>query len=145
VGEPHFDAGRVHLDLPRGADNHHDVQEQVGRRRRGAVRPRLDRFLVYDKVAATWANHTFSTATSGVFGTSLSGSATLPGLLWGFGIEYALSQNWTVKAETDFVWYKATDVTLTVGCGALLICAPTVVTSENSVAIYAKMGVNYKF
>jgi outer membrane immunogenic protein len=104
-----------------------------------------DRFLVYDKVGMAWTNQQFTNTISGPFGTNITGSATLPGVLWGLGLEYLITPNWTVKAETDFVFYRATDMNLT--CSPIVFCGggTSAVTSTNSIGIYAKMGFNYKF
>jgi outer membrane immunogenic protein len=100
-----------------------------------------DRFFIYDKIGVMWGNHKF-TNTQATVPFSNSGSATLPGLLWGFGIEYALTGQWTVKVETDFVQFAATDMNFTC-TGA---CAGQISTaSANSVAIITKAGVNFRF
>jgi len=76
--------------------------------------------------------------------TSISGSATLPALFWGLGLEYGLTAQWTAKVETDFVHYAATDITLT--CAPVVNCGgSTGIISTNSWGVITKIGLNYRF
>jgi outer membrane immunogenic protein len=104
----------------------------------------FDRFFIYQKIGVAWADHQFSTTVSGLGGTLITGSATLPGVLVGLGLEYGFMPQWTAKVEVDAMYYAATDVTLT--CSPVVVCGgSTGVLSENSVGITAKLGLNYKF
>jgi outer membrane immunogenic protein len=91
-----------------------------------------DRFFVYEKIGASWSDHQFNLG-----GTT--GRVTVPGLLWGFGLEYGLTPQWTAKIETDFIFNAATDATMTT------VGATTFTTSVNSTAVLAKVGLNYRF
>jgi outer membrane immunogenic protein len=104
-----------------------------------------DRFFFYEKIGVMWADNKFTNTTSGVFGTAITGSATSPGLFWGLGLEYGLTQNWTAKVETDFVHFAATDINLT--CAPIANCGGgvTAINSTNSWALIAKLGLNYRW
>ena len=95
-----------------------------------------DRYFIYHKIGVSWSDHQF---TNGAGLTS--GRATVPGLLVGTGLEYGLTANWTAKVETNILFNAGTDVTTTtVGNPPVLG-----VTSVNSVAVLAKVGLNYRF
>jgi len=91
-----------------------------------------DRFFVYEKIGASWSDHQFNLG-----GTT--GRVTVPGLLWGVGLEYGLTAQWTAKIETDFIFNAATDVTMTPVVGAAFT------NSANSFGLLAKVGLNYRF
>jgi outer membrane immunogenic protein len=65
-----------------------------------------DRALIYSKVGAAWGRFSFNSQdTEPGFFDNESASATLPGLLLGFGGEYAFSPSWSVKLEYNFIDY----------------------------------------
>jgi outer membrane immunogenic protein len=97
-----------------------------------------DRFFFYGKVGVMWGDHRF---TANVAPVAVSGNATVPGFMWGFGLEYGLTPQWTAKFETDFIQFAATDVNLT--CAGCL--APTAINSVNSFAVMSKIGINYRW
>ena len=72
-----------------------------------------------------------------------SGSATLPGLLLGLGLEYGLTPRWTAKMEYDFLGFSASTTGFTcLGAG----CAtPTFNVSPGATEQVFKLGLNYKF
>jgi outer membrane immunogenic protein len=102
----------------------------------------IDRYLPYAKVGAMWMNNNYSTVASG-FGApvSTSGSATLPGFFFGFGIEYAMTPQWIARFETDFAFQNATSVNFTTNT----VPPTSTVASENQISLMAKVGVSYKF
>jgi outer membrane immunogenic protein len=104
-----------------------------------------DRFLVYGKLGASWADHEFTTTTTGPLGSTTTGNTSIPGFLWGIGLEYGLSPQWTAKFETDFIFYSAKDVNLT--CSPVANCGGggVGIGSENSFAVVTKIGANYRF
>ena len=111
-----------------------------------------DRFLIYGKVGAIWGDHRFANSGSAPAGAfAASGTATLPGIFWGIGLEYGFAPQWTAKIETDFVFFQATDMTQTCTAtpGAVGACggaaATTGIFSESSVAVITKIGVNYRW
>ena len=61
----------------------------------------FDRWLVYGKLGAAWAHSSgsVSIAIPGVFFGGASASDTVSGWILGFGTEYALRDNWSVKVE----------------------------------------------
>ena len=101
-------------------------------------------WLFYAKGGAGWASNTVS-ATSvalagppfGWVGGTASASNTATGLLAGAGIEYGLTQNWTIKAEYDYL-----------GLSNWTIAAPFTPGDSLNVTRNISMftaGVNYKF
>jgi outer membrane immunogenic protein len=103
-----------------------------------------DRFFIYEKLGASWGDHQFSVSTPGAGGFTLNGTSTLPGLLWGLGMEYGLTAQWTAKVETDFIHYAATGMNLS--CGPVVNCGGTAnLVSANSWAVVSKVGLNYRW
>src|SRR2546423_654300 len=80
------------------------------------------------------------------FCTTTRGSATLDGLLIGFGLEYAFFNNWTAKFEYDYLGFGSKNVLITTTCSAF--CIPLTFTNLQSVSAdkhIFKVGLNYKF
>lgn len=96
---------------------------------RGRVGYAMDRFLPYFTGGAAWANTSFT----GPWG--LNGDSTRWGWTIGGGAEYAITNNWTVKAEYLYLDYGSKD----------LGYPNTDVASSNLTMNTVKAGVNYKF
>lgn len=79
----------------------------------------FDRTLVYGKAGWVWGQFDFlSSNTSFSPGippaiTTSSASGTLDGLLLGVGIEHAITNNWTVKLEYNFLKYGSKELSFT--------------------------------
>jgi outer membrane immunogenic protein len=108
----------------------------------------FDRALVYGK--AGWVAGGFDWNAGEVdcsfFCTTSRGSATLDGLLIGFGLEYAFFNNWTAKFEYDYLGFGSKNVLITTTCSAF--CIPLTFTNLQSVSAdkhIFKVGLNYKF
>ena len=97
----------------------------------------VDRALVYGKAGLAAGGFDFSHQDSSP--DSQHGSATLAGLLFGGGIEYALTQNWSVKLEYDHVDYFGRNV------GFTDPFTGPFVHSEGATANVLKLGANYRF
>ncbi|RAI43964.1 outer membrane protein [Rhodoplanes roseus] len=103
----------------------------------------FDRALVYGKAGWTWGRFDVSSGNTLSTPYTVSGDATLDGLLLGVGLEYALTNNWTFKGEYNYLNYGTGTVDLT-------ICSPGVCfggyrTSASADMHVVKLGVNYKF
>jgi outer membrane immunogenic protein len=110
----------------------------------GAVRAgvTMDRGLLYGKVGMAAARFQFS-ATEEILGFPFfeHGSATLPGLLLGAGIEYALTPNWSVLIEYDRIAYAGR-------VGQLDTSSVISINPQDHVSATlneAKAGINYRF
>ena len=107
-----------------------------------------DRFFIYEKIGVMWADHRVN-ATSPT--AMVTGSETMPALFWGLGLEYGLTPQWTAKVETDFAYFGATNMNqactavAVAGCGGPGLAPGAGIISENSIAIFTKIGVNYRF
>ncbi|MBB5051391.1 outer membrane immunogenic protein [Afipia massiliensis] len=110
-----------------------------------SIRGRLgwvwDRWLVYGTGGAAWADVNYRTDFTG-FGTNnpISTNVTLSGWVAGGGVEYAVSNNWTVRAEYlyyDFGDETVANPTITPGFNYLT-------TFDNKIHV-VRAGVNYKF
>jgi outer membrane immunogenic protein len=114
----------------------------------------FDRTLVYGKAGWAWGHFNFHE--SGVdcchfigeglpqtFPYSFDKSGTLNGLLLGLGIEHALTQNWTVKMEYNFIRYGAQAFAETY-CDDRG-CVPNGSFSDHADKHLFKVGVNYLF
>ncbi|MDC7789605.1 outer membrane beta-barrel protein [Rhodoplanes sp. TEM] len=104
----------------------------------------FDRVLAYGKIGWVWGQFDFtSTYSSGGFTSSYSGDTMLNGLLLGLGVEYALTNNWTVKAEYNYLNFGSDSMDLT-------YCSPggclSGYTFSGSADMHVgKIGINYKF
>ncbi len=105
----------------------------------------IDRFLLFTKGGVAWGKFKYDLNLEN-FGFPVngpitqSGSSTSLGFLWGTGVEYMFTQNWTVKFETDFLLYSAPNVTLT--------CTDPSCSQQATISAYEilfKVGANYKF
>ena len=114
-----------------------------------------DRLLLFGKAGGAWAHDKFfdtATAplTSGTFPAfpitlpagSLEDQATLNrfGLMLGGGVEYALTPNWSVKAEYEYLDFGRKRVTLSPAAAGL---APFDADIRQRIQL-AKVGINYK-
>jgi outer membrane immunogenic protein len=116
----------------------------------GRVGVTIDKALVYIKGGAAWADvdHTITNTAVAPFGFSSTVSDTRFGWLLGFGTEYAVNRNWSVKAEYNFMDFGNESYTFT--APGVLIGGPlgsltfgnTTVTEKLHVL---KVGANYRF
>jgi outer membrane immunogenic protein len=117
----------------------------------------FDRTLVYGKAGWVWGNFSFDALESATFtgegGTTtsfetLSQSGQLDGLLLGIGIEHALTQNWTVKLEYNFLDFGSKFLSLT-ECegrtGVATTCTAIGSSSQHASKQIFKVGFNYLF
>jgi outer membrane immunogenic protein len=116
----------------------------------------FDRTLVYGTAGWVWGKFDLNfTETSsccsffeGPFVQTSTASATLNGLLLGLGIEHAITPNWTVKAEYNYLRFGSRDFAFTTCRNDF---APSVVCFADGSQTYRadkqlfKIGVNYLF
>ena len=107
----------------------------------------FDRVLVYGKVGGAWAEEDWSTSASGtIAGVTVAGSGSTTfdryGWMVGAGLEYAVTNNITIKAEYNFLDFGTANETLSINAGGTLFTAT--VPSKLNVNI-VKVGVNYLF
>jgi outer membrane immunogenic protein len=102
----------------------------------------FDRTLIYGKGGWAWGSFDFSSF-DGFNGVTNTGSATLNGFLVGVGIEHALTRNWTVKAEYDYIGFGTKQVAFT-GCDGGG-CFSTGTQTVSATKQIIKIGVNYLF
>jgi outer membrane immunogenic protein len=102
----------------------------------GRVGVAFDRLLVYGKGGVAWGGFGFSGNSAGA---AISGTATLPGALFGVGLEYAFAPKWSAKIEYNYIAYAQQTVTFT-GTGLAGLSAFSVGADEQLV----KVGLNYK-
>jgi outer membrane immunogenic protein len=113
----------------------------------------FDRTLVYGKAGWVWGQFDFLTTntspccslTGGPFLGTTAASDTLNGLLLGVGIEHALTNNWTVKLEYNYLKYGSKELTLT-HCDndSIPACSTGTNTYHADKQIF-KVGANYLF
>jgi opacity protein-like surface antigen len=98
----------------------------------------FDEFLFYTKAGVAWGSFKYEFTS---FGAAQSGSAFSIGLLWGFGLEYAFMPDWTLRAETNVIYFSNSDVNIScLGCGGV----GPFKASISSYEILFKLGANYK-
>ncbi|HLI98766.1 MAG TPA: hypothetical protein VKT76_03535, partial [Bradyrhizobium sp.] len=76
-----------------------------------------------------------------------NGSATLTGLVFGAGFEYAFAANWSAKLEFDRIDYLGRGVPFTQGgiSGGVAFIGVPFSQTETATSNVAKIGVNYRF
>jgi outer membrane immunogenic protein len=114
----------------------------------------IDHWLLYGKAGGGWVGNnslTITNTTTGAqftcgsfngFGSTCSNSAG--GWLLGAGFEYAFTNNWTVKAEYDYLGLGNRTVFVPAGVLGPAFAADTFTTSNRNVQM-VKVGVNYLF
>jgi len=104
----------------------------------------VDRALFYGKAGAGWVGNDGFTITDLTTSQSFIGdtSHTVSGWMVGAGIEYAFTNNWTVKLEYDFL--KLPDRTFVLPGTTIPALAGDTITSDHNVQMM-KVGVNYLF
>jgi outer membrane immunogenic protein len=109
----------------------------------------FDRTLIYGKGGWAWGSFDNSQINicCGV-GTSTTNtytrSGTLDGFLVGVGIEHALTRNWTVKAEYNYLGFGAKELSWT-QCQSGIGCAVIGTNTLSATKQVFKLGANYLF
>jgi outer membrane immunogenic protein len=115
----------------------------------------LDRTLVYGKAGWVWGKFDFLSndfeACCGPFPdvSSSAASGTLDGLLLGVGIEHAITDNWTVKLEYNYLKFGSKELSFT-NCTNNGISPVTTCFNDSTGTVRAdkqifKIGTNYLF
>jgi len=118
----------------------------------GRIGVSYERAFIYGKAGWAWGKFDFTNTETFTDSSRLSdtihGSKTLNGPLFGLGIEYALTNNWTVKGEYNYINYGLSPVSFirTVcfsgeGCES----EPFIRSSQSAEKHIFKFGVNYLF
>jgi outer membrane immunogenic protein len=108
----------------------------------------FDRTLIYGKGGWAWGqfdqlqSQFCCNVANGVL-TSRASSGTLDGFLVGVGIEHALTRNWTVKAEYNYIGFGGKEVAFT-QCQAG-VCLPGGTQTISATKQIFKIGANYLF
>jgi opacity protein-like surface antigen len=115
-----------------------------------------DRWLVYVKAGAIWIheNHSFNRSSTLAFpgfapltdSAAVAGSETRLGPVLGFGAEYALWGNWSLKSEYNYLYVPNGSVRLTGTQTLSGTPAPFAIDANIQQAFHlVKLGVNYRF
>lgn len=99
----------------------------------------LDRTLIYGTAGVVISKMDFNSTYQEAF--SFTGSNKHVGWTAGLGVEHALTDNWTVKAEYSYLDFGSADYVLRNVEGAL---SPTYAKGSGS-GSFLRLGVNYKF
>jgi outer membrane immunogenic protein len=103
-----------------------------------------DRWLIYGKVGGGWVGNKGFTVTNLTTGQSFSTSSNaVSGWLAGAGVEWAITPNWTVKAEYDYLGLGSRTVTVP-GTAIPALAGDTFATGNRNVQM-VKLGINYLF
>jgi outer membrane immunogenic protein len=105
----------------------------------------IDHALIYAKGGGAWTRDVLSVSVTNVGGAVASGSSTNNRLGWmvGGGLEYAVTNNVTVKAEYDYLNFGSMNESVTISGGGL---APTTGTVSSKLNMnLVKVGVSYLF
>jgi outer membrane immunogenic protein len=129
------------------------VTEEANSRNRwdGAISVRsgvaFDRAFIYGKLGAVWGKFDYDSLFDSSFtDLTITGSATITGVLIGVGFEYALTDNWTTKFEYNLIDYgnKIVEFTET-ACNPGGCITDTFRQTVKEQKQLAKLGLNYKF
>jgi outer membrane immunogenic protein len=103
-----------------------------------------DHWLFYGKAGAGWVGHNNFTITNATTGISITNGNdhTNSGFLVGAGIEYAFTNNWTVKAEYDYLGLSSR--TFIVPVGSPFLVGDTFTNRSRNLQML-KVGFNYLF
>jgi outer membrane immunogenic protein len=117
----------------------------------------FDRTLVYGKAGWVWGQFDFLRTNAYYTGSapntltdfySHAASGTLNGLLLGVGIEHAITNNWTVKLEYNYLRYGSKELSIT-ECTTVPTTTPACIAdgteSHHADKQIFKIGVNYLF
>jgi outer membrane immunogenic protein len=104
----------------------------------GRVGFTFDRTLIYAKAGVAWADETFSHTGGSNTVRFFTGDNTATGWLIGAGLEYAMDQNWSVKAEYDYIDFGDERVSLSEP-------GRTAVFDIDQDVHMLKIGLNYRF
>jgi len=104
----------------------------------------VNSWMFYGKAGVGWVGLGDITITNVTTGASLVGanSRSASGPMFGAGIEYAFSYNWSIKAEYDSI--RLSDRSFTIVGGVLPALASDTFTSHRNVQ-ELKFGLNYRF
>jgi outer membrane immunogenic protein len=111
----------------------------------------VDHWLFYGKVGGGWVDNnnftitnlnTGASFTCGTFTTLTACGDNTGGWLVGAGVEYAFANNWTVKAEYDYLGLG--NRTVIIPAGAAFLVGDTFTTNNRNVQMF-KVGFNYLF
>jgi outer membrane immunogenic protein len=103
----------------------------------------FDRVLVYGKGGGAWVGSNNLTLLDVPTGTTVSfnNSNTNTGWVAGGGVEWAFTQNWTAKAEYDYVGLNSYSLTVPAG---LALAGDVFSTGNRNVQMFT-VGINYLF
>jgi len=103
-----------------------------------------DRALFYGKAGGGWVGENGLTISNLATGATIAGagSRSRGGFLLGAGVEYAVTNNWTIKAEYDWIDIKGR--TFLVPAGSPFLVGDTFTSSGRNVQEF-KVGFNYLF
>ena len=109
----------------------------------------IDRTLIYAKGGWAWGSlrgnaSGFCCSVGQPVNTS-SFSGNLDGFLVGVGIEHALTRNWTVKLEYDYIGFGNKEVSFTNCSGSSGVCTVPGTFSFSATKQIFKVGANYLF
>jgi len=110
----------------------------------GRIGVAFDRALVYGKAGWVVAGFDWNFATvDGRFRNQAS--SNMDGLLIGVGLEYAFTNNWTVKFEYDYLGFQARNVSFASFCQPCGVQNTTFTQSVSADKHIFKVGINYLF
>jgi outer membrane immunogenic protein len=110
----------------------------------GRIGIAFDRWLVYAKGGGGWVGNNGFTVTNTTTGAAVgvSGNNTNSGWLAGGGVEWAFANNWSVRAEYDFLGLN--NRSFTVPATFPVLAGDTFTTHNRDVQMFT-VGVNYLF
>ena len=115
----------------------------------GRIGVAYERAFIYGKAGWAWGNFDFAASESFGFNGptpfTVAGSEWLNGPLFGLGVEYALTNNWTVKGEYNYINYGLSPVSFTECGGGGPGGCQTASVSQSAEKHIFKFGVNYLF
>ena len=108
----------------------------------GRVGITFDRTLIYGKAGWAWGSFKSDSTCCNATSLTTTQNGDLNGPLVGIGLEHALTRNWTIKAEYNYIAYG--NRLLTVNCPACTSFTPFTENASATKQIF-KFGANYLF
>lgn len=106
----------------------------------------FDRWLLYVKGGGGWVGADSFTVTDLTTGASVTAgsSNSVSGWLFGGGFEWAFANNWSLRAEYDYLGLSGRSLTIPATFPVVALHGDTFTTGRNNVQM-ATVGINYRF
>jgi outer membrane immunogenic protein len=86
----------------------------------GRIGVAFGEYLLYTKAGVAFGSFRYNLTSTNNVGVAQSGNAASAGFIGGFGLEYAIMPDVTLRAETNFIYFSNNGVNIScIGCGGV--------------------------